>query len=134
MTKGLTYLGALFGIAAVAVVATAKLAQPHPGTGPATTQKMFVCGKVQTKNGTLLTDICRFGSVLHLEGRPRLLLQIPRQSSAQENRDRQTWPNSDPIGHRKDGGEDRKAPRQMLRMTGSEQALYVFVEPWSGTT
>jgi hypothetical protein len=56
MTKGLTYLGALFGIAAVAVVASAKLAQPQPGTGPATTQKMFVSGKVQTKNGTPLTD------------------------------------------------------------------------------
>ena len=56
MTKGLTYLGALFGIAAVAVVASAKLAQPQPGTGPATTQKMFVSGKVQTKNCTPLTD------------------------------------------------------------------------------
>jgi hypothetical protein len=60
MRKGLTFAGRLlFAISLVAVAATSPPAQSPQGTrspSRSTTQKMSISGKVQTKNGTPLTD------------------------------------------------------------------------------
>ena len=60
MRKGLTFAGRLlFAISAVAVAATSTPAQSPQGTrspSRATTQKMSISGKVQTKNGTPLAE------------------------------------------------------------------------------